>query len=195
MSNLDDKTNLENQDEAEDKITKRPNIGNKEDILNGPIANTIFKLAWPVMVGNTMQVVYNSADTFWLGKLEAEAVAAISIGFPLVFLMISIGAGLTIAGTTLVAQYMGAGNQEMTNKVTGQIFLFVGLLSIVLAGLGVLLSHQILELMGAPADIIGDATAYLNIIFAGVPFMFIFFIFSALLRGYGDTKTPMKFIK
>ncbi|MCF8002242.1 MAG: MATE family efflux transporter [Halanaerobiales bacterium] len=167
-------------------------MGNREDILNGPIASTIFKLAWPIMIGNTMQVVYNLADTFWLGKLGAEAVAALSVGFPLVFLMVSIGAGLTIAGTTLVAQYMGAGDEVMTNKVTGQIFLVVGSIAIVLAGFGVYFNRAVLQLMGAPANILGDATAYLNIIFAGIPFMFAFFIFSALLRGYGDTKTPMK---
>ena len=176
MSNLDDKTNLENRDETEGKITRRPNIGNKEDILNGPIANTIFKLAWPVMVGNTMQVVYNLADTFWLGKLGAEAVAAISIGFPLVFLMISIGAGITIAGTTLVSQYTGAGNQEMTNKVTGQIFSFVGTLALILAIIGIIINKRVLQLIGAPADIMANASAYITIIFAGIPFMFIFFI-------------------
>jgi Na+-driven multidrug efflux pump len=72
MDNLEDK----------DKITTKPKLGNREEILNGPIIKTIMKLAWPIMVGNTMHVIYNLADTFWLGKLGAEAVAAISIGFP-----------------------------------------------------------------------------------------------------------------
>ena len=189
MSDIDLDTNDLNN---EDNMINSPPMGNREDILNGPIVSTIFKLAWPIMIGNTMQVVYNLADTFWLGKLGAEAVAALSVGFPLVFLMVSIGAGLTIAGTTLVAQYMGAGDEEMTNKVTGQIFLVVGTIAIVLAGFGVYFNRAVLQLMGAPANILGDASAYLNIIFAGIPFMFVFFIFSALLRGYGDTKTPMK---
>ena len=184
MDNLKDK----------DKIKTKPKFGNREEILNGPIIKTIMKLAWPVMVGNTMQVIYNLADTFWLGRLGAEAVAAISIGFPLVFLIVSIGAGITVAGTTLVAQYMGADNQEMTNKVTAQIFLFVLSLSVVLGGIGVLFNKNILIMMGTPSNILADASAYLNIISAGVPFMFMFFIFSALLRGYGDTKTPMKFM-
>jgi putative MATE family efflux protein len=176
----------------EEEMIKKPRLGNRDDILNGSIASTLFKLAWPVMIGNTMQVAYNLADTFWLGKLGAEAVAALSVGFPLVFLIVSIGAGITVAGTTLVAQHMGSGNQEMANKVSGQIFTFVGSLSIVLAVIGVIFNRSILQLMGAPANILSDATAYLNIIFSGIPFMFIFFIFSALLRGYGDTKTPMK---
>jgi len=159
-------SNAEKIELKKSKIMKKARLENREEILNGPIAKTLFKLAWPVMIGNTMQVVYNLADTFWLGKLGAEAVAALSVGFPLVFLMVSIGAGLTIAGTTLVAQYMGAGDEKMTNKVTGQIFLVVGSISIVLAGFGVYFNKAVLQLMGAPANILGDATAYLNIIFA-----------------------------
>ena len=179
-------------DIQEEPKLKKPRLGHREEILNGTIASTLFKLAWPVMIGNMMQVAYNLADTFWLGKLGAEAVAALSVGFPLVFLVISIGAGITVAGTTLVAQYMGSGDEEMTNKVTGQIFTFVGGLSIILALIGFIFNEYFLQLMGAPADILPDASAYLDIIFAGIPFMFAFFIFSALLRGYGDTKTPMK---
>ncbi|TDX44380.1 putative MATE family efflux protein [Halanaerobium congolense] len=181
-------------DFEEEEIINSPQLGNREHIINGPIVRTLFKLASPVMIGNTMQVVYNLADTFWLGKLGADSVAALSVGFPLVFLMISIGGGITVAGTTLVAQYMGSDNQKMANKITGQIFVFVMALSLVLATIGVLFNKNILHLMGAPAGILPDASSYLTIIFAGLPFMFSFFIFSALLRGYGDTKTPMKMV-
>lgn len=187
MGNVDSDT----PETKEKKVINKANLEKRKEILNGPITSTLLKLAWPVVIGNTMQVAYNLTDTFWLGKLGAEPVAAISVGFPLVFLLISIGAGLTVAGTTLVAQYMGSGNQEMANKVTGQIFTFVGGLSIILASIGFIFNKRILQVMGAPEAILGDASAYLNIIFAGVPFMFVFFIFSALLRGYGDTRTPM----
>src|SRR6056297_3543965 len=107
-----------------DNVLKN-NFNNREAILNGSITGTLFKLSWPIMVGNTMQVLYNLADTFWVGKLGADAVAAISVGFPLVFLLISIGGGMTIAGTTLVAQYTGAGDRRKTNHVAGQILMFV----------------------------------------------------------------------
>ena len=109
-----------------------------EDIIKGPISKTLFKLAWPIMLGNTMQVVYNLTDTFWVGKLGAEAVAAISIGFPLVFLLISFGGGITVAGTTLVAQYTGAGEQDNANNVAGQILVFVFSLSLFFSIIGVI---------------------------------------------------------
>lgn len=169
-------------------------LNNREAILNDSIPKTLFKLSWPIMVGNTMQVLYNLADTFWVGKLGADSVAAISVGFPLIFLLISIGNGMTIAGTTLVAQYTGSDDKEKSDHVAGQIFTLVIFLSVIFGTTGFLFNKKILSWIGAPQAIMADAVAYLDIIFAGVAFMFIFFVFTALLRGVGDTKTPMKMI-
>lgn len=174
------------------KLKQNNNLNNREAILNDSIPKTLFKLSWPIMVGNTMQVLYNLADTFWVGKLGADSVAAISVGFPLVFLLISIGGGMTIAGTTLVAQYTGSDNKKMADHVAGQIFSLVIFLSLIFGAAGFIFDRTILGWIGAPANIMEDAVAYLDIIFAGVAFMFIFFVFTALLRGVGDTKTPMK---
>lgn len=169
-------------------------LNNRDAILNDSIPKTLFKLSWPIMVGNTMQVLYNLADTFWVGKLGADSVAAISVGFPLIFLLISIGNGMTIAGTTLVAQYTGSDDKEKSDHVAGQIFILVIFLSVIFGTAGFLFNKKILSWIGAPPAIMADAVAYLDIIFAGVAFMFIFFVFTALLRGVGDTKTPMKMI-
>ncbi|CCU80993.1 Multi antimicrobial extrusion protein (Na(+)/drug antiporter), MATE family of MDR efflux pumps [Halanaerobium saccharolyticum subsp. saccharolyticum DSM 6643] len=174
------------------KLKQKNNLNNREAILNDSIPKTLFKLSWPIMVGNTMQVLYNLADTFWVGKLGADSVAAISVGFPLVFLLISIGGGMTIAGTTLVAQYTGSDNKKMADHVAGQIFSLVIFLSLIFGAAGFIFDRTILGWIGAPANIMDEAVAYLDIIFAGVAFMFIFFVFTALLRGVGDTKTPMK---
>ncbi len=165
---------------------------NREEILNGPITLTLMKLAWPIMITNGMQVLYNIADTFWVGKISAQAVAAISISFPVVFLFISIGAGINISGTTLVAQYTGAGESENADKVATQLFVFIFTLSVILSLTGYIFNENILHLIGAPENIMEQATSYLEIFFIGLPFMFLFFVFSALLRGVGDTKTPMK---
>src|SRR6056297_1832106 len=118
------------------KKLKQTNENNREAILNNSIPKTLFKLSWPIMVGNTMQVLYNLADTFWVGKLGADSVAAISVGFPLVFLLISIGGGMTIAGTTLVAQYTGSDNKKMADHVAGQIFSLVIFLSLIFGAAG-----------------------------------------------------------
>ncbi len=159
-------------------------------ITEGPILSSIFKLSLPIMLSQLMQTLYNLADTLWVGRVGAEAVAAISISFPVMFLMVSIGVGLTIAGTSLIAQYKGAGDNQQVDKVLGQLVTFIGIGSVLIAIVGVLSARKLLMLMGADTVILDDATAYLKIIFAGSPFMFGFFIFSSVLRGIGDTVTP-----
>ncbi|WP_432402969.1 MATE family efflux transporter [Wukongibacter sp. M2B1] len=165
--------------------------GKSEYITEGPILPSLVKLAVPIMIGQLIHTLYNLIDTLWVGKLGAEAVAAVSISFPIVFLMISLAAGMAMAGTSLIAQNKGAGMDEEVDKILGQSFSFIGILSLILAFVGVIFSKQFIIWMGAEAQIIGDATGYLRIIFIGIPFMFVFFIFSASLRGLGNTVTPM----
>lgn len=161
-------------------------------ILEGSLPRVLLRLAWPVMLGNTIQVIYNLTDTFWLGRLSAEAVAAISISFPIIFFLIAIGGGMTMAGTTLVAQYTGAGDVKGASRISGQLLVVMTGLAILMSISGILFSERLLLFLGSPPEIIQDARDYLNIIFGGILFMFFFFVFSSLLTGWGDTKTPMK---
>ncbi|MGA2943813.1 MAG: MATE family efflux transporter, partial [Xanthobacteraceae bacterium] len=75
--------------------------------LEGPIGTALTRLAIPIMLGNLLQTGYQLTDAFWVGRLGAAAVAAVSVSFPVTFLVIALGAGLAIAGATLSAQYMG----------------------------------------------------------------------------------------
>ena len=80
----------------------------EDSITEGSLARPLFGLAWPIVVTQLLQVTYNLADTLWLGRLSAEAVGALSLAFPLVFFVLSVGGGFTVAGSTLVAQHTGA---------------------------------------------------------------------------------------
>jgi putative MATE family efflux protein len=164
----------------------------RRDLTSGPITPALLQLAWPVMLSNLFQTVYNLVDTLWLGRLGKVAVAAPTIAWPLVFLMISLGAGVTIAGTALVAQYTGARRYEEANHAAGQVFSFTAILALVLAAGGAIAARPLMVLMGAGPDLIGPATTYLRIIYLGIPAMFGMFIVTALLNGIGDTVTPMK---
>src|SRR6056297_109905 len=108
----------------------------KDDILNGPIIKTLLVLGWPVMISNALQMLYNLVDTFWLGKIGKVAVAAPTVGFPVVFLIISLGFGFSIAGVSLVSQHTGAGSEENANRAAGQVLSFMFLSSIVLSAIG-----------------------------------------------------------
>lgn len=163
----------------------------QERILKGPIVKTLFVLGWPIMLTNVFQMLYNITDTFWLGKVSVEAVAAPTLAWPLVFLFVSLAAGLGVAGVALVSQYTGAGNITEVKRSAGQVMSILTLLSILISVLGVLGTDLILQFMGAAPEVIEQSSPYVKLIFAGMPFMFITIIYSFILRGWGDTRTPM----
>lgn len=171
-------------------FNRQKNSGNYKYITEGPILKGLIKLSLPIMLSQLMQTLYNLADTLWVGRVGPNAVAAISISFPLLFLLIAVAAGLTIAGTAIIAQYKGAGNNKEINRVLGQLVTFISGVAIIIAIIGILFSEKMITWMGAEPIIIREATGYIRIIFAGLPFMFGFFIFSSILRGIGDTITP-----
>ncbi|APX95848.1 MATE family efflux transporter [Natronorubrum daqingense] len=163
------------------------------DVTDGELLKPIVFLAIPLIVTQLLQVAYNIADTFWVGRVSADAVAAISFAFPIIFLIISIGGGFTVAGTILIAQHKGADNHEEVDHVVGQTMSFVLLVSIVASIIGYIFTPQLLTLVGADAGsaVHEMAVSYTRTWFLGTVTVFAFFMFQALLRGWGDTRTPM----
>jgi putative MATE family efflux protein len=107
--------------------------------------------------------------------------------------MVSVGSGLTVAGTVLVSQHKGAGDFRRSHLVAGQTISFVTLMALAFAAVGYVAAPYLLALVGATpgTDPHTFATSYTRVIFLGVVFLFWFFIFDALLRGWGDTRTPL----
>ena len=161
------------------------------DLTSGGIGRPLFYLALPIVITNLLQTAYNLADTFWLGQYSTEALAAISFGFPLVFLLISFGFGISIAGSVLVAQYVGAGEEAEAEYAASQTMTFAVLASVVLGAAGYFFVEDVLRLLGASPEVLPGATDYMQVISLGIVFLFGFLVFISLMRGYGDTITPM----
>jgi len=168
----------------------------RSTITEGGLARPLFRLAWPIVVIQLLQVAYNVVDTLWLGRLSADAVGALSLAFPLVFLTISVAGGFTAAGAILVAQYTGADSEGSAGTVAGQTFSFVGLVAVSLGLVGFLLTDAMLGVLpsspATTAQVVPLASEYMKVFFLGMPFLFGFFVFEALMRGYGNTRTPMR---
>ncbi|ELY63958.1 MATE family efflux transporter [Natrinema versiforme] len=161
------------------------------ELTEGGIAKPLFYLSLPIIVTNLLQTAYNLIDTFWLGQYSTEALAAISFAFPMVFLLISVGMGLSVAGSVLVAQHIGADEESEAEYAASQT-VALSLIGAVLLGLiGFAFVEELLGLLGASPDVLPLATDYMQVISLGMAFMFGFFVFIALMRGYGDTITPM----
>lgn len=157
----------------------------------GSITPKLFHLAWPLVVGNLLQTLYNLADMFWVGRVSAEAVAGVSLMFPLTYLFISTAMGLSSATVALISQHVGANNDRMADKVVAQTLLFAIAVSVILSVGGFLGRHWILETIGARGQVFVEALVYIEVIFASLPLTFLFFAFRSSLRAAGDTKTAM----
>ena len=177
-------------------VVAEESVSTESDITSGGLVRPMVALAWPMVVIQLLQVAYNIADTLWLGRLSADAVGALSLAFPLIFLVISVGGGFTTAGSILVAQYTGAGGTRSADEVAGQTLSFVTLVAGGLAAVGFVVTDSLLGAIPAGAEtalrVIPLAADYMRVFFLGMPFLFGFFVFTALMRGYGNTRTPMR---
>jgi putative MATE family efflux protein len=159
--------------------------------LEGPIARALVTLAVPIILTNILQTGYQLTDAFWVGRLGAAAVAAVSISFPVTFLVIALGSGLAMAGATLTAQYMGAGRQDMVNHVAAQTMIMVALTSVVLGAIGYALTPFLLRLLGVAPDVHDGALGFMRVSFIGIIFVFLYAMFQALMRGVGQIRMPL----
>jgi putative MATE family efflux protein len=163
----------------------------KSKYTEGKILSSLVSLAIPIIMANILQTAYQLIDTFWLGRLGAKAVAAVSIGFPILFLILSVGAGLTLAGTVMVAKHKGANNQKLVNYSSSQTVAVIFLLSILLSVIGYFAADPLMRLIGAGPEVLTDAISYFQVSSFGFVFLFMFYVFQSLMRGIGNVMLPM----
>ena len=157
----------------------------------GKIFNSLFSLAVPIIFANILQTAYQLIDTFWLGRLGANAVAAVSLSFPILFLVLSLGSGLTLAGTVMVSQYKGAENQKMVNFSSSQTISLIFFISTLLAGISYFAARPLMNIIGAGPEILEESVSYFKVSSLGFVFLFIFFAFQSLMRGIGNVMLPV----
>jgi putative MATE family efflux protein len=169
----------------------RISVDRRQLFLEGPITRALITLAIPIILGNILQTGYQLTDAFWVGRLGAASVAAVSVSFPVTFLVIALGSGLAMAGATLSAQYMGAGRQDMVDHVAAQTMVMVAISSVILGTIGFVLAPYLLDLLGVAPDVHAGALGFMRVSFVGIIFVFIYAMFQALMRGVGQTRIPL----
>ena len=151
-------------------------------------------MGWPVMLTHLLQTFYNLIDTFWLGKVGKVAIAAPTVSWPMIFVVISIAAGFAVAGQTLVSQYTGAKDKRMADYSAAQVSILVFFLGTALGVIGFFITPALLTWMNVAAGVEEGANYYMRTIFLGVPLIFGSFVTASLLTGWGDTRTPLKIL-
>lgn len=162
-------------------------------ILNGNMAKVILILSGPIMLNNLIQTIYNLTDTYFVSRLGDLEVNAVGFVWPIIFFMMSIGIGVSIAGTALISQYTGSDDPMDARKVAGQILSFSFIFSFILGIVGFFITPFIVRTMGAEGRLFDLSVQFLRIILLGMPTMFVFFAFNSIKQGQGDTYSPMVF--
>lgn len=163
-----------------------------KDLTHGNETKVIVSFALPMLIGNVFQQFYTMVDSMIVGNfVGTHALAAVGTAFPIIFLMVSLIMGLTMGTTVLVAQYFGAKDfaKVRASVDSGYIILFWA--SLLMSVVGVLSTDFILRALRVPAEVLPEASTYLRIIFSGLLAMFGYNAISAILRGLGDSRTPL----
>lgn len=162
----------------------------RELILKGNMYKVIITLSLPIMINNLIQTLYNLADGVWVSKISSVHFAATSFVWPVNFLFVSLGIGLSIAGTSILSQLIGASKYEEANKYSSQLIAISFITSIVFAIIGYIISPIIIKLMGGTGSLAEYSNIYLKITFLDMPFMFLFFNYNSIMNAQGNTLQP-----
>jgi putative MATE family efflux protein len=163
------------------------------DLTEGPITQTIFRLAWPVIISMLVETARGMANMFWVGKLGAVDLAAVVSATFLVWFIYVLSDVISVGTVALVARYVGAKEEVKASYVARQAYLFAIISSLFLAILMILVGGKYaFDLMGTEPEVTRLGLNFLRIVFAGTTFLFLIETFGACFRGSGDTKTPMK---
>lgn len=164
---------------------------NRELLLKGNMMQAILTLAIPVVINSFLQTMYNLTDTYWLGKLGTEELAAINLVSPVQNIVINFGTGITVAGSVLISQYLGARKDEDARSMANQIFACAMIFSVLCALICALSTPAIVTWLGAEGDTWRYSKTYLQLVILDMPFLFLVNIYTAIHQSQGDTVRPM----
>ncbi len=155
------------------------------------IRQDVLRLALPAMGEQMLSMMVGIVDTYLVGHLGAAPLAAVGLANQWVFMANTLFGAIATGSTALIARFIGAREPDQANNVVGQSMLMGALIGLLATGLGLTLARPALALLGAPQDVIGPGTDYLQLVSTILLFSTLMFIGNASLRGAGDTRTPL----
>ena len=146
----------------------------------------------PIFLGTLLQQLYNVIDAVVAGRLVNEdALSAIGVSVPIYLLFVSVILGLAIGITILLAQFFGAKQFGQIRSLISTMSIFLLVLGLVMAFIGAIFAKPLLQVTQTPAELLESATAYLRMVFLGIPFSMLYNMLGAVMRSFGETKMPL----
>jgi putative MATE family efflux protein len=168
---------------------------NPRSLTEGSISRRLFLFAVPILVGNILQSLNGSVNSIWIGRYLGEAaLTASSNANTVLFLLLGSMFGASMAATILIGQYLGARRPYDAKRVVGTSTTFSFIVSVAMAIIGWFVCEPLLNAMQTPAAALPLAVAYMRVIFLALPFLVLYIFTTSVLRGSGDSKTPLYFL-
>ena len=159
------------------------------DLTRKPIPSLIRAIAVPASIGFFFNTMYNVVDTYYGGQLSTDALAALSLSFPVFFMIIALGSGIATGTTALISNSIGEGDREKASEYIGQAISFTMLIGIVMTVVGLLISPGLFKILGARDQYLDLGLSYMNVILLGTVFFLLIYTFNAILNAQGDART------
>jgi putative MATE family efflux protein len=163
-----------------------------KNLTEGSIPKEMWSLAWPLMLSVFFYTLYNTVDAFWVGKISAEAIAAVGISQITLFAMVAVSMGITAGSGVLMAMNIGAKKMEDAQFILGQSFVLSVITGLVVTAVALAFGQQLLSLAGATGGIFPLAVDYYTITAGGMTLLFIMMAVIFAFNAQGDTFTLTK---
>ena len=159
------------------------------NLIKDSISSLLKKIAFPASVATLFQTLFNIVDTYFAGKISSDALSALAKSFPIYFILIAASVGVTVGGTSLIANSIGEKNRENILRYFGQTIIYGIILSVLVTIVGLLFASEVFALMGSTIKVINLGLKYTNVIFSGSVIFISVVALNSLLHAEGDTKT------
>lgn len=167
----------------------------EHNLSQGNVVKQLIMFSLPFMASNLIQSIYNVADMIIVGRFSGTAsISGVNIGGQLTFILTNFVFGLCTGGTVLVGQYLGANNKKAIKDTIGTLFSILLIASIVITAVMLIFQDALLNMIQTPAESFAEAKNYMCITAIGIVFIFGYNALSAIMRGLGDSKSPLKFV-
>ncbi|NNU15122.1 MATE family efflux transporter [Parvularcula sp. ZS-1/3] len=159
-------------------------------LLEAPVPKVLFDLSWPMTLGLFSVIAINVTDTFYIGQLGGQELAAIGFCFPVIFGMSAIAIGMGNGGAAVVSRAIGAGREGQARSLISSTLIFVTLFAIVLALIMLQVSDTVFLALGAPRELLQYINQFMTIWYIGLPLLVAPIVLNGLIRATGEAKVP-----
>jgi putative MATE family efflux protein len=162
----------------------------RKDLLTAPVGRTVLELAGPMVIGMAAVILFNVVDTFYVGRLGAQELAAMSFTFPVVFFVMNIAIGMGVGVVSVISRVIGEDDRKRVQRLATDGLILANALVVIASIGGLLTIRPLFTALGASPQMIVLIREYMTPWYIGIGFIVIPMVGNSAIRATGDTKTP-----